>query len=168
MDIINLKKSISKYIGKYKYVWIVLMAGMVLMAIPEREAVSVNNNETESVVKQEADLEQKLERILRNVDGAGEVDVMLAVSRGEEIIYQMDHSDSYNGEHSDSRQQTILITDSNRNQSGLIHQKIPPVYQGAIILTQGADDPVVKLAIVQAVADVTGLGADKISVLKKR
>ena len=59
-----------------------------------------------------------------------------------------------------------MITDSNRNETGLIHQRNPPKYQGAIILAMGADDPAVKLAIVDAVSNVTGLGADKISVLK--
>jgi hypothetical protein len=63
---------------------------------------------------------------------------------------------------------TILTTDSDRNQTGLIHQKNPPVYRGAVVLTQGADDPAVKLAIVDAVGKATGLGADKIAVLKMK
>jgi stage III sporulation protein AG len=36
------------------------------------------------------------------------------------------------------------------------------------VVCQGADDPVVKLLIVDAVSKVTGLGADKISVMKMK
>ena len=59
-----------------------------------------------------------------------------------------------------------MTTDSDRNETGLVHQINPPVYLGAVVLAQGADNPVVKLSIVEAVSKVTGLGADKISVLK--
>jgi len=39
---------------------------------------------------------------------------------------------------------------------------------GAVIVCQGADDPQVRLSIVDAVSKVTGLGSDKISVLKMK
>jgi stage III sporulation protein AG len=69
-----------------------------------------------------------------------------------------------NGDDSD----TVIITDSSRNESGLIRQVNPPVYLGAIVLCQGGDRPSVRLAIVDAVSKVTGLGADRISVLKMK
>jgi stage III sporulation protein AG len=36
------------------------------------------------------------------------------------------------------------------------------------VICQGAADPAVRLAVVEAVADATGLGADRISVLKMK
>ena len=92
--------------------------------------------------------------------------VLLSVSQGEQTIYQTDSSYAQGQNDTDTRTQTILITDSQRNETGLIHQINPPKYMGAIILAQGADDPVVKLEIVEAVGKITGLGADRISVLK--
>ena len=62
----------------------------------------------------------------------------------------------------------MIITDSDRKEEGLITQVDPPVYQGAIIVCQGADRGAVRLAIVEAVSRVTGLGADRISVLKMK
>lgn len=165
MDFIKMKARISEHIGKYKYVWIVLLAGVLLMMIPE-------GNSTDDVVqsidnsKGEATIQEQLENILSQIDGAGQVRVMLSVSQGERIIYQTDSSYSESENNLDSRTQTILITDSQRNETGLVHQKNPPVYQGAIVLASGADRPSVKLAIVNAVSDVTGLGTDKITVLK--
>lgn len=167
MDFMKWKTRISEGIGKYKYVWIVLLAGVVLMMIPGK---STNNFQAETkpidVMTEENSIQEQLEDILRYIEGAGRVKVMLTVAQGERTIYQTDSTYAQSETNTDSRTQTVLITDSNRNENGLIHQKQPPVYRGAIILTDGADYAPVKLAIVEAVSDVTGLGADKISVIK--
>ena len=81
---------------------------------------------------------------------------MLTEASGEEIIYQTD------GERAD----TVLVTDESRREQGLVRTRQPPVYRGAIVVCTGADSAAVRLAIVEAVANVTGLGADKITVLK--
>jgi len=63
---------------------------------------------------------------------------------------------------------TITVTGTNRNEEGLIKQINPPTYLGAIIICQGADSASVRLAIVDAVSKLTGLGADSIAVLKMK
>lgn len=167
MDFINLKTRISKGIGKYKYVCIVLLVGMVLMMIPEKnESITQTESEQAYNQKEENTTQEQLEEILCRIEGAGNVKVMLSIAQGERTVYQTDSTYTQNETNTDTKTQTILITDSGRNETGLIHQINPPVYQGAIVLAQGAEDPSVKLAIVNAVSNVTGLGADKISVLK--
>lgn len=167
MDFIKFKKRINQAFGKYKYVCIVLIAGIVLMMIPGENLQSEPiTKEADMPVSEEVNIEQRMENILSCVSGAGRVKVMLAIAKGESSVYQTDSTYAQNGNGTDSRTQTVLVTDNNRNETGLIYQKNPPVYQGAIVLAQGADNPKVKLAIVDAVMDVTGLGADKISVLK--
>lgn len=168
MDLTRWKKGIKEYFEKYKYVLIVLLAGIVLMLLPDK---NIKKESPQEVVIQQAvteDVAQQLEEILSQVSGAGKVKVMISLEKGEETIYQTDTSSSQSENGTDNRIETILITDSNRNQSGLIRQINPPAYQGAIILAQGGNDPVVKLAIVDAVSKATGLGADKISVLKMK
>jgi stage III sporulation protein AG len=49
-----------------------------------------------------------------------------------------------------------------------VRQVIPPKYQGAIIVCQGAEKATVRLQVVEAVVNVTGLTADKITVLKMK
>ena len=63
---------------------------------------------------------------------------------------------------------TVILSDSGRNQSGLIKQINPPKYLGAIILCQGADSASVKLALMEAVSNATGLTTDRISVMKMK
>ena len=63
---------------------------------------------------------------------------------------------------------TVIVTDSQRCESGLIRQINPAAYKGAIVVCQGADSSAVRLAITQAVAKITGLGTDNICVLKMK
>ena len=85
---------------------------------------------------------------------------MLTMAQGQETCYQTDQRGE---DHS-----TVTVTDSDRKEQGLIRQVNPPVYLGAIVVCQGGDDPTVRLAIVESVAKVTGLGADRISVMKMK
>lgn len=165
MEFIAWKTRISEAAGKYKYVWLILLVGILLMMLPGKET-EVPATDAQDTLVQEPSIQTQLEAILSRVKGAGQVSVMITVAQGERILYQTDSSYTQSNDQTDTQTQTILITDSQRNENGLIHQKNPPIYQGAIVLAQGADDPTVKLALVEAVCDVTGLGADKISVLK--
>ena len=167
MGIIDWKNGITEAFRKYKYVWIVLLVGILLMLLPS-PTDKENHNELPATEQEnvQENMELRLESLLSEVSGAGQVKVLLSVSQGEQTIYQTDSSYAQGQNDTDTRTQTILITDSQRNETGLMHQIKPPKYMGAIILAQGADDPVVKLEIVEAVGKITGLGADRISVLK--
>ena len=48
----------------------------------------------------------------------------------------------------------------------VVTEQTYPVYQGAVIVCQGAGDSGVHLAVVQAVSVLTGLGSDKITVVQ--
>jgi len=159
-------KKCSEFIVKYKYVVFILFIGLLLMLMPtgkpEEEPVIMQENESILTI------EQQLAQILSSVEGAGKVQVMLTQSAGEETLFQTNQDHAITGESSSSRADTIIVTDAQRNEAGLIKQVIPPTYLGAIIVCQGADKPSVRLAIVDAVSRATGLGADRISVLKMK
>lgn len=129
-----------------------------------------SNKETDIIVTQNniLSVEEQLGSILSQVRGAGEVQVMLTQAYGEETLYQTNEDFSDAGDSNTTRIDTVTITDADRNETGLVRQVNPPTYQGAIIVCQGADSPTVRLAIIEAVSKVTGLGADKISVLKMK
>ena len=160
MDGFAPKQRINALFAKYKYPILVLLVGLGLLLLPGREA-SPAPVPPEPV--SERGLEQRLEELLSQVQGAGQVRVLLTEDTGRETVYQTDvQSDS------DSRrsEDTVLVEDSSRNETGLVRRTLEPRYRGAVILCQGADIPGVKLAIVEAVRCVTGLGADEISVQK--
>ncbi|MBQ8238419.1 MAG: stage III sporulation protein AG [Oscillospiraceae bacterium] len=142
-------------VRKYRYVLIVALAGLGLMLLPSQ----TEESPPPAVQAEEApDMETRLESILSRISGAGEVAVMLTEASGEEIFYQTDSDGT----------DTVLVTDAERNERGLVRTRQPPTYQGAVVVCSGADSATVRLAVVEAVSNVTGLGSDKITVLKMK
>jgi len=94
--------------------------------------------------------------------------VLLTHRRGEEVVYQMDMDASDNDRGRDHREEVVIIRDSAREEKGLIRQINPPQYQGAVVLSQGANDPTVKLSLVEAVVNATGLPSNRVTVLKMK
>ncbi|MBR7123177.1 MAG: hypothetical protein IKC95_06970 [Oscillospiraceae bacterium] len=167
MEIKALTKKIQPFLKKYKYVIIILTIGLVLMLMPDTKATSTNIQDYSSKAA-EPSLEERLEKILSNVSGAGNVKVMLTIAEGEETFYQTNEDATSNNDAESFKTNTVTITDAQRNETGLIKQVNPAIYKGAIIVCQGGDNPVVQLAIVDAVSKITGLGANQISVLKMK
>ncbi len=162
----ELKEKILNWVGKNKYVILVLLIGLAFLLIPQKSTTE-KTEQTQPVQLQQTDITQELTQILSQVDGAGKVKVMLTVKTGQTTVYQFDESVS-GGENGSENRDTVIITDSDRVQSGLIQRIDPPQYCGAIILCTGADSPTVRLGIIEAVSKVTGLGTDRISVLKMK
>ena len=169
MDLKNLTKKITELLKKYRYIFLVMVIGLVLMLLPiGNHSPDAENSDSVTVIHAQKDIGKELEAILSQIYGAGNVRVMLTVAQGEHTVYQYDEDISVSDNSNTSRRETITITDADRNQTGLIRQINPPVYQGAIIICQGADSPSVRLAILDAVSKATGLGADKISIVKMK
>jgi stage III sporulation protein AG len=163
LEFTQLKERIYSFIKQNKYVLVIAVIG-VLLLLPETEG------KVEAVVHEpEAptlSIEQQLSKLLSTMDGAGKVEVLLTQAVGEEIVYQKDMNESISHNGTDSEVSTVIVSGSDRSETGLICKVNPPIYLGAVILCQGGNDPSVRLAIVEAVSRATGLGADKISVLK--
>lgn len=161
MDLKALKGKAIQWIGKYKYLALILVVGIGLMLIPNGTKTSRQATQNVLTATPTVSISEELEEILSNIQGAGKVKVMLTVKSSEQTIYQTDTP-------SIDRQDTVIITDEQRAQSGLVQQIISPTYRGAIVLCQGADNASVCLAIKEAVSKVTGLDSSEISVLKMK
>ena len=167
MEIAKFKLNLQELAAKYKYAILVLLDGLVLLLIPGKSTqIKKADIPIETVKSQQMFTQEALEEILQTVQGAGRVKVLLSMATGEETVYQADSESTSGGDDSDSSIKTVIITDAQRNESGLIRQVNPAVFQGAIVVCQGADNPTVRLTITQAVSKITGLGADAICVLK--
>ena len=167
----ELKKDIrrlSEYISRYKYVSLIVILGVLMLLIPCGEKKPEIDENTGSQKEQQISFQEQLSNILSCVSGAGRVEVMLSVSEGEEIVYQTDDNITTGSNSETNNKKIVTVTDAERNQQGLIKQTIPATYKGVIVVCQGADDASVRLNIINAVSRVTGLGSDKISVLKMK
>jgi stage III sporulation protein AG len=150
-------KDILPLIKKYRYAALILAFGLVLMLLP----VGADKKEPAQAVPAatEPSLALQMEVLLSQIQGVGKVSVMLTSASGEETLYQTNGSEETD---------TVIVSDSQRNEMGLIRQINPPRYMGAVVICQGGDLPGVRLAVVDAVSKLNGLGADRISVLKMK
>ncbi len=169
MDFASMQKDLINLLKKYRYAILVLVLGILLMNLPDRHPPEpqLPAEETAETLPK-SDLQQQLESILAHIDGAGSVKVLLTVGEGEKIFYQQDSERTESEEHTTSQFTTVVITDSDKNESGLIQKRVPESYRGALVLCQGADNSVVKLAVMEAVSKVTGLSTDHICVIKMK
>lgn len=166
MDWLTLRGKARLWLKEYRYVLLVLFLGIVLMLLPQSKAAEEGDKETpvpETVA--EESLQEQLEQLLSIVQGAGKVRVLLTEAAGERVIYQTDGEEN---SQNTRRTDTVILSDSGRAESGLVQQILPPTYQGAVILCQGADSASVRLALIEAVSNATGLTSDRISVLKMK
>ena len=167
MDIKSIGSKLIQFLKKYRYVVLILVIGIVLISWPDGKSSQKTADEEKSPASF-ADPTEELTQILSQIRGAGKVKLLLTLQAGEKTVYQTDR-DTASTENSDSvRVETVVITGSDRAQTGLVQQILAPQYRGAIVVCQGADDDRVRLAVIEAVADATGLGTDRISVLKMK
>lgn len=146
---------LMELLRKYRYALLVLLLGLILMGIPRQKAP-----ETAPVTEPPAqDFSHSLEEILGSIQGVGRVHVMLTQATGSETVYQTDPG---TGESLD----TVILSRGSGQQEGLVRQVNPPEYLGALVVCQGGDSPTVRLQVAEAVSRVTGLGMDRISVMK--
>ena len=126
-----------------------------------------------------ASLEERVKEILKNVEGVGQVDVMIALKSTEEKVLQTDQStsssstkeqDSSGGNReilqSDSEETTVL-TDSGEGNQPIIQKELYPEISGIVISASGGGSPQIEAEISEAMEALFGLPAHKIKVLKR-
>ena len=158
-------QTLQLLVHRYQYAALILLIGLGLMMLPQRQAQSPPVRE---IPHREAGLEEKLCDILSEISGAGRVEVLLTERTGAETLYQTDRQRDSDDSGTQEQDDTVLIDDETRSQTGLVRRRDPPVYLGALVVCQGADSPPVRLAVVKAVQCVTGLRSDQIQVVKMK
>jgi len=155
-------KQLLKMVEKNKFIFLVLLVGVVVILWPfggEASEVAVVSEPLEhhlafSLEEKEA----RLARTLAQIEGAGEVTVMLSLRTSLEQEVAVDEDQS-------GRRATVTISTGAGAQSEVTLLYRYPEFQGALVVSQGAGDASVRLQITQAVAALTGLRSDRITVM---
>lgn len=168
MDWLELKSLLPEAVKKYRLAALVLLLGIVLLMMPGKTKESSQLQPQTPPAQSQDPLQQQLEELLSRLEGAGKVKVLLSPRSGAQTYYQTDEDESRTADTAERRTQTVMVTSSDRSQSGLVVRVDPPAYLGAVVLCQGGDRPGIRLAVVEAVSAVTGLTSDKISVGKMK
>ena len=163
------KEKLISYVKKYRYVALVVLAGVVLMLLPsgkgEQQTSSdqpVNVSEAYSL----AETEKRLEQLLGRIRGVGQVQVMLTLKSGSSLQLAENRSTSLRDTEDRQDRDVVTLNRGSGYEDVVVTEQTYPVYQGAVVVCQGAGDSGVNLAVIQAVSVLTGLGRDKITVVQ--
>lgn len=156
-------------LGKYKYVLLVAALGVLLLLWPtEKKAETPSPEELPSISGgfDTEETEKAMEEILSKISGVGRVDVMLTLHTGGELVLAQDSSLRYSGnvQSPDSYERSSQpVTDSG---GVVVTQEKLPQYRGALVVCEGGGNDAVRLQVISAVSALTGLGSDRIAVVK--
>jgi len=170
MDLKEYKGIIKKFISKNKYILIVAFIGIIIIVWPKSQESKKIEQVSSQIIYSLSDEEKKLEKILKQASGVGDVNVALTLKSSTEVIYAVEKDTSYkdNSYGKDENQTVSYITvNGNNGEEMVVVKYVYPEYLGAIIVCQGADNPSVALKITDAVSNFTGLSSDKITIIRK-
>lgn len=177
----------EKFVKIRKDQWMLfLLVGILLavIALPSEDTEEKRKSTEEFVqttISQKdamTDLENRLQNILSQLEGAGRVQVMITQkSSGEKIVekdtpvsdrntQEEDEGGSRSTVEKDMDEVTVYEKDENGNQTPYVTQETAPKVEGVLVLAEGGDNAVVIKNITDAVMALFGLEAHKIKVMK--
>lgn len=125
--------------------------------------------------------EEKLEKTLSYIEGAGEVKVLITLKESEERILEKDiplevsetaEEDAEGGKRTIRevhQEDTTVYTVNLQGQNvPYVSKIIQPVVEGVVVIAQGGDSALVKENIIETIQVLFGIDANKIRVVKRK
>lgn len=124
----------------------------------------------------ENEQEAKLKSLLENIQGVGNVQVMIYYAKGEEevpaynesisssIINENDSSGGKRTTTQNSNGSNVVLTTDGDNTKPLILDKYKPKVTGILITAEGADNSNIKLNITESVSELFGISVNNVNV----
>lgn len=156
----------GEFLRKYKYIILVLAVGMLLMLLPSGEKTPSAEVEKTWEEFSLEETETKLKKLLEKMNGVGRVDLMLTLKTGTQLQLAEDAEKSLQDGRTESGHQTVVLSRGSGTEDVVVTQQRYPLYQGALVVCEGADSAAVRLAVIDAVSAITGLSSEKISVVR--
>ena len=166
------------WLKKNRYVAAMLLFGIVLLMIPwggdggkKEDGAGTGAQTRDELAFSCEDTEEKMEKLLSAISGAGKVQVMLTLKSGLQRVIAMDTENSVETAEGsevsrDVTETSVIVSTGSGVDDAVTLKYIYPEYQGAVIAAEGADSASVRLDITEAVMALTGLDAGDVKVVK--
>ena len=162
-------RSLTDRLKTYRWPALILALGVLLLLVPQSgKSTAGAQTEDESISGETFSLDafsRQLEALLGRIQGAGQVHLLLSLQDQGETSYQTNLSESQGQDTAQTQRETVLARQNGDDSPVVVSSQLPQ-FRGAVVVCQGADQPGVVLALKEAVASLTGLGMDHITVLK--
>ena len=143
---------------KYKFILLVVLVGIILMLLPVSSKAEETNQGDGQIQQESFDLEaeeRRMEELLGRIDGVGKLRLMLTLRSGTRLTLA-----------ENTQRETVTLNRGSGSQEVVVTNRYYPVYQGAVVVCQGADSSTVCLAVTETLQALTGLLSDRIRVAK--
>ncbi|OPJ56942.1 stage III sporulation protein AG [Alkalithermobacter paradoxus] len=184
------KKNLNKN-KIYNILAIILISAILLIAIsdifprksgdtPSNAKLVIKDEISKVPSTKEEQLEARLEQILSNIDGVGNVKVMITFETGGEVMpgfntvesrETSEENDSSGGTRVITTQnitQTIVTQNTNQGNEPILLKRIEPEIKGVIVVAEGAENVYVKEKLFNAVRTVLQVPGHKVEVYSKK
>jgi stage III sporulation protein AG len=159
-------ESLTQIYKKYRFVLLILLTGLVLLLLPDSGKKEKEIPAEEGEVFSLEETQRSMEEILGRIEGTGRLQLMLTLKSSSQLQLAEDQERSAGDSEMQLRQEKVTLNRGSGYEDVIVTRRIYPVYQGALVVCQGADNAAVRLAVTEAVAALTGLSSDRITVVK--
>lgn len=191
----RLKQTVKDGKIKKEYLVILLLVGIFLLVVPlpgGKKSQSRTGTDGTAGIDSGGDtsytedsylasMESQLETLLSQMDGAGDVSVMITLKSSAEKVVEKDRKsdeeqvseeDSAGGtrttQSSAREEATVYGQAEGEEQSPYISKELSPEVEGVVVICPGADDAVVRKNITESVQVLFGIDTHKIRIVKGR
>ncbi len=162
--------AVQEFLKKNRYAALIILLGLLLLVWPF--GGSGNETQSEKAVSDQrvsgyeynlTSLEEKLTKVLSQIQGAGKTEVVLTLSTTGSVELAKNKT-SEDG----SVETSVVIVKNGSNQEDVVEvEQQYPAFLGALVVCEGGGDAQVKLEMLQAVKALTGLSSDQISICER-
>lgn len=174
---------------KKEHVIVCILVGvlLVVIALPVKGPKKTSNNKEVmhsaplQPKKSSDSLEEQLEGALQQVQGVGEVSVVITYETNGEKVVEKDHSldtsgttnqgsgiGNENATNKSTKEETIFEKDHSGNEIPYVISEKQPLIRGVLVVAKGADQPIVVQNIQEAVRALFQVEPHKIKVMKMK
>ena len=167
---------------------IILLVGVLLivLAIPTKEReeeeppITVHETEKGNSKEYEKTVERRLEQTLREVDGVGEVKVMVTFQSSSEKVIEKDReknsqvvaeSDKQGGKRETkevrSSEATVYQNEAGGEETPYVIKEVNPKVEGIVVIAEGGENAAVVKNITEAIQALFDVDTHKIKVMKR-
>ena len=146
---------------KYRAVGLVLLAGLLLLLLPTGKSSGQERQTSDDTqLYSLEETERRMAQLLGRMSGVGRVQVMLSLKTGPTLQLAQDMDLEQEEGNLRQRSQPVTVNRGSGWQEALVTRQDYPV------VCQGAGSSAVRLAVTEAVAALTGLSTEKITVVQ--
>lgn len=177
---LNSKKQIENIVI---FIILLIIIIIVINSLFNEENVVETKSDAEEIIVNKVngndELENKLQRVLSNMQGVGNVEVMISYSNtimqvpmystreNTTIIEEQDVNGGKRKTEEVSNEQNIVFEEKSSTKIPAIKQTIMPEVVGVIVIAEGAENSVIKENIKKAVEAVVNIASHRVQVFAK-